>query len=55
MVLAQKLQMDLDIVLLQAELTLTGAAFLPVRADNLQFAMDLSGDRFSDFNELLDV
>jgi len=51
----ERLKMDLDIALVQAELHLTGAAPLPVRADNLQFAMDLRGKRFSDFDELLDV
>lgn len=51
----ERLKMDLGIALLQAELKLTGAAPLPVQAHNLQFAMDLSGKRFSDFNELLDV
>ncbi len=51
----KRLKMDLDVALAKASLRLSGSAPLPVRADNLHFAMDLSGNRFSDFDELLDV
>ncbi len=51
----KRLKMDVDVALAQANLKLTGAAPLPVRAENLHFAMDFQGERFSDFDELLDV
>jgi len=51
----QGLQMDVGVALANASLALSGAAPVPVRGDDLHFAMDLSGGRFSDFDELLNV
>ena len=51
----KRLEMDVDVDLAKARLKLSGAAPVPVREDNLHFAMDLSGKRFSDFDELLDA
>ncbi|MEA3276525.1 MAG: AsmA family protein [Pseudomonadota bacterium] len=51
----ERLKMDVGVALAKVSLKLTGAAPLPVQAENLHLAMDLSGKRFSDFDELLDV
>jgi uncharacterized protein involved in outer membrane biogenesis len=51
----QRLQMDVGVAVANANLELTGAAPVPVRGDDLRFAMDLSGERFSDFDELLNI
>ena len=51
----KRLKMNLGVAMLEAELRLTGAAPLPVRAEDLHFAMDFTGTHFSDFNELLNV
>jgi len=51
----QHLQMDVAATLAKASLTLSGTASLPVRGDDLHFALDLSGGHLSDFDELLNV
>ncbi len=50
-----KLGATLNAKILNAELTFSGSAPLPVDKQNLDFALDITGDRFSDFNQLLDV
>jgi len=50
-----RLQMNLGMAMLGTDLTLTGTAPLPVRADDLHFALDIRGRKFSDFDDLLDV
>ncbi len=49
------LRATLDVALLNAELNLTGTTPLPIAPDNLRFELGISGDRISDFDELLDV
>ena len=51
----QSLGATLNAKILNAELTFSGTAPLPVDEQNLDFALDITGDRFSDFNDLLDV
>jgi uncharacterized protein involved in outer membrane biogenesis len=50
-----RLKMDVGFRFVNAELSLTGTAPLPVQARNLHFSMDLRGKRLSDFDPLLDV
>ena len=49
------LRATLDVALLNAELNLTGTTPLPIAPDNLRFELGISGDRISDFDELLAV
>jgi len=51
----EKLSMEVVAALAQAKLQLSGAAPLPVQAENLHFTMDFGGNRLSDFDRLLDV
>jgi uncharacterized protein involved in outer membrane biogenesis len=51
----QGLQMDVAVTLAKADLKLTGAAAVPVRGDDLHFTLEISGEHFSDFDELLNV
>ncbi|MDJ0971752.1 MAG: AsmA family protein [Kiloniellales bacterium] len=49
------LSATLNVKLLNAELEFTGTTPLPVAAQNLRFELDFSGERASDFDELLQV
>ena len=51
----ERLSATLDVALLNAVLSLTGTAPLPVRAQDLRFELGLSGRSVSDFDALLGV
>ncbi len=50
-----KLRMDLGVAMPGTDLRLTGTAPLPVQADDLHFTLDLSGEKLSGVNDLLNV
>lgn len=51
----KRLKMQVDVALQNADLRLTGTTPVPVQAKNLDFEMDLRGERLSDLDVLLDV
>ena len=50
-----RIDMDADIKVADADIRLSGRAPLPIQTDDLHFKLSLKGRRFSDFDELLDV
>lgn len=53
--LKRSLQIGIDMAIVNTRFKLKGSAPLPIRGDNLAFALALDGDRLSDFDELFDV
>ncbi len=51
----ERIRMDADIRVANADMRLSGMAPLPIQTDNLHFKLSLKGRRFSDFDELLNV